>query len=45
MWSPDDISYNTLIRGWCEALCEDRAIEVMDSGMKAAGVRPTTWFF
>ena len=33
------ISYNTLIRGWCEKGCEDRAIEVMER-MKAAGVRP-----
>ena len=36
---PDEISYNTLIRGWCEKGCEDRAIEVMER-MKAAGVRP-----
>ena len=36
---PDEWSYNTLIRGWCEKGCEDRAIEVMER-MKAAGVRP-----
>ena len=36
---PNVVSYTTLIRGWCEKGCEDRAIEVMER-MKAAGVRP-----
>ena len=31
--------HTTLMRGWCEKGCEDRAIEVMER-MKAAGVRP-----
>ena len=36
---PNERSYNTLIRGWCEKGCEDRAIDVMER-MKAAGVCP-----
>ena len=36
---PDTWSYTTLMRGWCEQGCEDRAIDVMER-MKAAGVRP-----
>ncbi len=36
---PNIRSYTTLVRGWCEKGCEDRAIEEMER-MKAAGVRP-----
>ena len=39
MWFRDESLTTTLIRGWCEKGCEDRAIEVMER-MKAAGVRP-----
>ena len=34
---PDVWSYTTLMRGWCEQGCEDRAIEVMERMKAAAG--------